>query len=72
MVLPEAARLVPGGLRQWPCRGAARAGHELPARVAAIKGLLDRAYGKCVQPVSGEGGGPMMLQVFTGVRRQDA
>lgn len=33
-------------------------------RVQAIKEILDRAYGKSVQPIDGDGeGGPMQLQV---------
>ena len=37
------------------------------ARVAAIKELLDRGYGKAVQPVDGDGeGGPIK---FTQIRR---
>jgi hypothetical protein len=37
------------------------------ARVAAAKEILDRAYGKCAQPISGDGGGPTILRVITGV-----
>ena len=33
-------------------------------RVQAIKEILDRAYGKSVQPIDGDGeGGPMQIQV---------
>lgn len=33
-----------------------------PARVAAIKEILDRGYGKAVQPVDGDGeGGPVKI-----------
>jgi hypothetical protein len=35
------------------------------ARLALI---LDRAYGKCAQPISGDEGGPTILRVITGVR----
>lgn len=38
-------------------------------RVAACKELLDRAIGKAVQPHSGEAGGPVLVQVITGVPR---
>src|SRR5262245_30140182 len=38
-------------------------------RVAACKELLDRAIGKAVQPVSGEEGGSVVVQVITGVPR---
>jgi hypothetical protein len=38
------------------------------ARVAAAKEILDRAYGKCAQPSSGDEGGPTILRVITGVR----
>jgi hypothetical protein len=38
------------------------------ARVAAAKEILDRAYGKCAQPISGDEGGPTILRVITGVR----
>jgi hypothetical protein len=38
--------------------------------IAAIKEILDRAYGKSPQPLSGDNGGePMVLQVITGVPR---
>jgi ABC-type xylose transport system substrate-binding protein len=36
-------------------------------RVAAIKELIDRGYGKATQPITGEDGGPLALMVFTGV-----
>ena len=38
------------------------------ARVAAAKEILDRAYGKCAQPIFGDEGGPTILRVITGVR----
>jgi hypothetical protein len=38
------------------------------ARVAAAKEILDRAYGKCAQSISGDEGGPTILRVITGVR----
>ncbi|MFA4974937.1 MAG: hypothetical protein WC683_20225 [bacterium] len=42
------------------------------ARVAAIKEILDRAYGKSTQPIAGDGdGGPVQLVVMTGVPRGD-
>jgi hypothetical protein len=47
----------------------AREAQSEQALISAIKELLDRAYGKCVQPVSGEDGGPMVLQVITAVPR---
>lgn len=31
------------------------------ARVAAIKEILDRAYGKSSQPITGDGGGPVKV-----------
>ncbi len=34
-----------------------------PARVAAIKEILDRAYGKSPQALTGDGGGPIQHQV---------
>lgn len=36
-------------------------------RVAAIKELIDRGYGKASQPLTGEDGGPIQLMVVTGV-----
>lgn len=33
------------------------------ARVAAIKEILERAYGKSTQPISGEGGGPLQVLI---------
>jgi hypothetical protein len=42
----------------------AREAQSEQARTSAVKKLLDRAYGKCVQPVSGEDGGPTVLQVI--------
>ena len=33
------------------------------ARVAAARELLDRGYGKSTQAVTGEGGGPMKLEL---------
>jgi hypothetical protein len=42
------------------------------ARVAAIKELLDRAYGKSPQAFTGDSGeGPVMLQIVTGVSRRE-
>jgi hypothetical protein len=39
-------------------------------RVAAIKEILDRAYGRSAQPIEGEGlGGSMIINVLTGVPR---
>lgn len=41
-------------------------------RVSAIKELLERGFGKVPQAVTGEGGtGPVMLQIVTGVPRDD-
>lgn len=41
-----------------------------PARVAAIKELLERGHGKVTQPVAGDGdGGPIRLIVATGIDR---
>jgi hypothetical protein len=38
-------------------------------RVAAIKEILDRAYGRPTQPIDGdEHGGPVIVNVVTGVR----
>ena len=39
---------------------------EMPpqARVAAANGLLDRAFGKPVQALTGEGGGPIAVQTI--------
>jgi hypothetical protein len=40
------------------------------AQVAACNTILDRAYGKASQPIDGDGdGGPVLLQVITGVPR---
>jgi len=39
---------------------------QLPSRVAAAKELLDRGYGKSVQPIEGTDKG-LILQVITGV-----
>lgn len=36
-------------------------------RVAAIKELIDRGYGKATQPISGHDGGALSLVVLTGV-----
>ena len=36
-------------------------------RVAAIKELIDRGYGKATQPISGADGGPLSLIVATGL-----
>lgn len=42
------------------------------ARVAAIKELLDRAYGKAPQALTGDSGeGPVILQIVTGVSRHE-
>ena len=37
-------------------------------KVAAAKEILDRRYGKCAQPISGDEAGPTILRVITGVR----
>jgi hypothetical protein len=38
-------------------------------RVAAIKEILDRAYGRPTQPIDGDGhDGPVIVNVVTGVR----
>jgi len=39
------------------------------ARVSAIKEILDRAYGKSPQAITGEGGGPVQI-VINGVEAQ--
>ncbi len=40
------------------------------AQVSACNTILDRAYGKASQPIDGDGeGGPVLLQVITGVPR---
>ena len=39
------------------------------ARVSAIKELFDRGFGKASQAITGEGGGPAVLQILTGVPR---
>lgn len=41
------------------------------AQVAATRELWDRRFGKATQILSGEGGGPMILQVSTGVPRAE-
>lgn len=42
------------------------------SRVAAIKEILDRGYGKAPQPMTGEDGeGPMQLVVVSGVPRAE-
>lgn len=41
------------------------------ARIQAIRELLDRAYGKAPQAITGEDGGPMTITVYTGVPRGD-
>lgn len=38
------------------------------ARVAACREILDRGYGKAMQPVGGDGeGGPVVYRIITGV-----
>lgn len=46
-------------------------GESEAARVSAIKEILDRAYGKAPQAITGEGGGPVQqaIQIISGVPR---
>jgi len=44
----------------------ARNGESEAARVAAIKEILDRAYGKSPQAVTGESGGPLRIILVNG------
>jgi hypothetical protein len=39
-------------------------------RLAAIRELLDRGYGKAPQAITGAGGGAILIQVTTGVPRE--
>jgi hypothetical protein len=48
----------------------AREAQSEQTRVAAIKEILDRAYGRPTPPIDGDGqGGPMIINVLTGVPR---
>jgi hypothetical protein len=40
------------------------------ARATAANSLLDRGWGKPVQEISGEGGGPVKIYVGTGIDRE--
>jgi hypothetical protein len=47
----------------------AREAQSEQTRVAAIKEILDRAYGRPTQPIDGDGqGGAVVVNVVTGVR----
>lgn len=48
-------------------------GESEAARVSAIKEILDRAYGKSPQALTGEDGGPIKqaIQIISGVPRAD-
>ena len=47
----------------------AREAQSEQTRVAAIKEILDRAYGRPTQPIEGDGqGGAVIVNVVTGVR----
>ena len=60
------ARLVAGAPEAPPL---AREAQSEQTRVAAIKEILDRAYGRPTQPIDGDGqGGAVIVNVVTGVR----
>ena len=43
-----------------------------PARIAALKEVLDRAYGRATQPVSGDASAPAVAVEFTWMNASDA